>query len=675
MAVSEKNILNRSYFVAGCMFIFALAVVVKLLTIQFVQGDKYRALAAERLVKKVTIPANRGNVYSVNGNLLATSVPKYDIRFDAVTPSSATFEKYLKPLSDELSKYHGKPSSYYQKELRKARVNRNRYYRLAKNIGYGDYVKFRNFPMLNLGAYKGGLIVEQTTKREHPMGGIAQRTIGYERVDEDGNITRPGIDGAFGMKYLSGVDGERLKQKIGKGQWKPIVDYNQVEPKDGYDVYTTIDVNIQDIAHHALLKQLEEYDAEHGCVVVMEVETGEIRAISNLGRTHDSKTGRNFYYEKLNYAVGESHEPGSTFKLMALMAALEDKVVDTSTVVDTKQGRKVFYGRSIYDSKHGGYGKISVARSFEVSSNIALASIVDENYASKPEKFINRLKSWSLDKPLGLSIIGEGEPVIPGPGHELWSRNALPSMAYGYNVRLTPLQTLTFYNAVANNGVMVRPRFIKEVKEFEKTIETFDREVINNKICSDKTLGEIQEILKNVVVRGTGRSLYSSHFSMAGKTGTAQTEYWMKDWKDNRRYVSTFAGYFPAENPKYSCIVVIHKPSTKKGYYGADVSGPVFKRIAQKIFTDTPITDEVETLEVQNASVEKEFQSYYQTAQTYKTIMPNVVGLPAMDAVSLLENMDVDVQVKITGTGIVKRQSIDKNTKLKNKQTIVLEAS
>ena len=646
------------------MFIFGLAVVFKLLTIQFINGDKYRSLADDRTIKNVIIPANRGNVYSVNGNLLATSIPKYDIRIDAITPSTKTFEKHLKPLSDSLSKYSGKSSSYYQKEIRKARANKNRYYLLARDIGYSDYIRLRNFPMLNLGAYKGGLIVEQNTKREHPMGGISMRTIGYERKDDEGNITRAGIDGAFGDKYLRGEDGQRLKQKIGKGQWKPIVDYNQIEPKDGYDVYTTIDVNIQDIAHHALLEQLEYYEAEHGCVVVMEVKTGEIRAISNLGKSSSGK-----YYEKRNYAVWESHEPGSTFKLMAIMAALEDKVIDTSTVVDTQKGYKIFYGRPIRDS-HGN-GKISAARAFEVSSNIGLATIIDNAYAKNPKKFIDRLKSWSLDKTLGVSIKGEGEPVIPKPGDKLWSRNALPSMAYGYNLRLTPLQTLTFYNAVANDGEMVKPRFIKEVKELDKQIEIFEKEVRIKQICSKETINAAQEMLKNVVVRGTGSSLYSKYFSMAGKTGTARTEYWMKDWEENPRYISSFAGYFPVENPKYSCIVVIHKPSTKKGFYGADVSGPVFKKIAQKIFTDTPIVDEIESLEVKNASVEKEFQAYYDVANTHKTIMPNVIGLPVMDAVALCENLGL--KVKIEGAGVVKSQSIQKGVKVKKNQIIILE--
>jgi cell division protein FtsI (penicillin-binding protein 3) len=670
VAVTEKNILNRLYFIAGCLFVFALAVVFKLFTIQFIQGDKYRDLAEKRTVKNVIIPANRGNVYSADGSLLATSIPKYDIRFDAITPSNNTFEKFVKPLSDSLSKYTGKASSTHQKELRKARANKNRYFLIARNINYTDYTRLRNFPLLNLGAFKGGLIVEQTTKREHPMGGIAQRSIGYERFDEDGNVTRAGIDGAFGEQYLRGVDGHRLKQKIGNGQWKPIADYNEVEPKDGYDIYTTIDVNIQDIAHHALLQQLEYYEAEHGCVAVMEVATGEIRAIANLGRTENGK-----YYERLNYVVGESHEPGSTFKLMALMAALEDKVVDTSTIVDTQKGVKRFYGRNIYDSHHGGYGKISVAKSFEVSSNIGFATIIDDNYSKTPEKFINRLKGWSLDKTLQVPILGEGKPDIPEPGDKKWSKNALPSMAYGYNLSLTPLQTLTFYNAVANNGVMVKPRFLKEVKELNTTIKKIDKVVINPKIASDKTIKEVQEILKNVVNRGTGKSLYSEYFSMAGKTGTAQTEYWMEDWADNKRYISSFAGYFPAENPKYSCIVVIHKPSTKKGYYGADVSGPVFKKIAQKIFTDTPLINSIETLEISNSDVKEEFENYFNLSQTYKTIMPNVVGLPAMDAVALLENMNIKVKVKIIGNGVVKKQSVDKNEKLKNNQTIVLEAS
>lgn len=667
MAVTEKNILNRLYFVAGCMFIFAIAIVVKICNIQFVDGDVYRDLAETRTIKNVTIPANRGNIYSSDGSLLATSVPKYDIRFDALTPSNTTFNKYLIPLSDSLSKYSGKSSSYYQNELRKARANKNRYYLLARNIGYSDYARIRNFPLLNLGAFKGGLIVEQNTKREYPMGGIAQRSIGYERYDENGNVTRPGIDGAYGVQYLRGIDGHRWKQNIGKGQWKPLTDYNEVEPQDGYDVYSTIDANIQDIAHHALLEQLEKYKADHGCVVVMEVKTGEIRAISNLGRTSEG-----YYYEKLNYAVGESHEPGSTFKLMAVTAALEDKVIDTSDVVDTKNGVLTFYGKHVRDSHHGGYGKITVSEAFEVSSNTGIVQAIHSNYKDNPKKFVERLYSMNLNNKLDLPILGEGTPIIPHPDDKKrWSGIALQWMAYGYGVSFTPLQTLTFYNAIANNGEMVKPRFIREVKEFDQTIEKFDKEVINSRIASAETIKKVQQLLKNVVEKdhGTGHRLYSPNFSMAGKTGTCQKDYRNKE---KLNYISSFAGYFPADNPKYSCIVVIHEPDKSVGYYGADVSGPVFKRIAQKIFTDTPISDQVETLEVKNTSIEKEYQNYYTTANAYKTIMPDVIGLPAMDAVALLENMGL--KVKINGVGEVKKQSIDKGVKVKPNQIVELES-
>lgn len=503
------------------------------------------------------------------------------------------------------------------------------------------------------------------------MGEIAARSIGYERIDENNYATRVGIDGAFGEEYLRGKNGKRLKQKIGNGQWKPIADFDEIEPQDGYDVYTTIDVNIQDIAHHSLLGQLEKYEAEHGCVVVMDVKSGEIRAISNLART--SKGG---YYERLNYAVGESHEPGSTFKVIAMMAALEDKVIDTSTIIDTKNGIKYFYGRTISDSHRGGYGKISAARTLEVSSNIGLATIIDDNYSDKPEKLLDRLSDWQLDKPLGVSIIGEGKPIIPRPGDKIWSKNALPSMAYGYNLSMTPLQTLAFYNAIANNGELIKPRFINSVKSFDKEIEVFDKEVLVDKICSDQTLSKIKEILKNIVIRGTGSRMYSETFSMAGKTGTARTDYAnFEEWKKDKKYISSFAGYFPVENPKYSCIVVIHKPSTTVGYYGADVSGPVFKRIAQKIYTDTPVIDSVDSIPFRNQIVEKDYDVYYNKAQNYRQLMPDVTGMAAMDALALLENLQVEVSVKLKGNGIVRKQSVQTHQKLKPNQTIELEAS
>ncbi|MGY5848919.1 penicillin-binding protein [Salegentibacter sp. F14] len=668
MAITEKGILNRLYFVAACMFLFAVGVAVKLLDIQFVDGEHYKQLAEERTYRNFKIPSNRGNLYDSNGNLLATSIPKYDIRFDAVTVSDKDFQENIGPLSKKLSAMLGNSASYYAQKLRAARANRQRYLLIAKGLGYSEFLKLKEFPMFNLGTYKGGMIVEQRTVREHPLGKMGERTVGYERQDEQGYFTRVGLEGAY-SSYLRGTDGRRLKQKIAKGQWKPISDNNEVEPKDGYDVISTIDVNIQDIAHHALLKQLEKYEADHGSVVVMETETGEIKAISNLGRT-----SRGTYYEKLNYAVGELHEPGSTFKLMAMVAALDHKVVDTGDIVETGNGRLPILGRMVRDSKHGGYGDISVARAFEVSSNVGTVKIIYDNYKDQPQKFIDKLNAMHLNEPLGLDIKGEGVPYIPQPGDKKWSGLSLPWMAYGYgSIQMTPLQTLAFYNAIANNGEMVKPRFIKEVKEWDKTIKKFDKEVINPAICSPETLSKVQEMLKNVVERGTAKSLYSPNFSMAGKTGTAQTEYWMDDWASNRRYISSFVGYFPAENPKYTSIVVIHKPDNKVGYYGADVSGPVFKRIAQKIYTDTPIEDELNSIEVKNENIEDDFEKYYTKIQDENIIMPDVVGMPAMDAVSLLENLGLEVRFR--GKGKVKAQSVSAGQKIKNNQKVNLHLS
>lgn len=650
------------------MFLFSVAVAVKLVFIQ-IDGDEYRQMAEERTIKNFTIPANRGNLYSDDGSLLATSVTKYDIRFDALTVSAKNFEKYLKPLSDELSKMLGRPSSYYQNIFRKARANKNRYLLVTRDLGYADYIKMKNFPLFELGPYKGGIIVEQHVEREHPLGKIAERSIGYERTDENNHVLRVGLEGAY-SEYLSGRDGKRLKQRIAKAQWKPISDNNEVEPRDGYDVISTIDINIQDIAHHALLSQLEKYKAEHGTVVVMETKTGEVKAISNLGRTSEGK-----YYEKLNYAIGESHEPGSTFKLMALAVALEDKVVDTNDIVDAEKGTIYYHRRRVRDTKTGGHGKITISRAFEVSSNVGVVRTIHDHYSDNPGRFVEKLRDMGLDKQLGLSIKGEGKPYIPDPKNKKqWSGIALEWMAFGYGVSLTPLQTLTFYNAVANNGEMVKPRLIKEVKEWDKTILKFDKEVINPQVCSPETLGKLQEMMKNVVRRGTGKGLYSPNFSMAGKTGTAQKNYGPKK-KEKFAYISTFAGYFPADEPEYSCIVVIHEPDRSVGYYGADVSGPVFKSIAQKIYTSSPLLDEVNDndLEKDKSETEEDYQSYYAKAQKREQIVPDVKGMSGMDAIPLLENLGL--KVRVVGNGKVKKQSISKGKKIMPDQTIVLELS
>jgi cell division protein FtsI (penicillin-binding protein 3) len=590
------------------MFVMAIAIVIKLTNIQWVEGAHYRKLAKERTVQNFTIHANKGNIYSADGSLLATSIPNYEIHFDAVVPETELFQKNIESLSDSLAYLLGKPSHFYENELRKARAKKNRYFLIARNLSYTDYVKIKGFPLFKAGANKGGIIDSSTTVREYPIGKIAERTIGYERIKPDGTPDGKGIEWAY-RKFLNGKDGKILKQKIAKGQWKPIRDVNEVDPIDGYDVISTIDVFIQDIAHHALLKQLEEYDAEHGCVVVMETKTGRIKAISNLGRATDGT-----YYETQNYAITEAHDPGSTFKLVDLMAVLEDKVADTSTVFDANGGVIKILGKTVEDSHHG-LGRVSLGHGFEVSSNTVMVQSVYNNYKNNPSKFIKHIEDWGLDKKIGLELKGEATPIIPKPGQARWSKISLPWMAFGYGINVTPMQTLTYYNSVANNGVMVKPQLVSEIKKWNTTIKKIEPQVINPRVCSPETLKKIRVVLENVVRRGTAKSLYTKEFPMAGKTGTAQMNYGNKTGS-GMYYASSFVGYFPANKPQYTCIVVVHKPNTAhNNYYGADVAGPVFKRIAQKIFTDAPSTNEIRKIDRKIPKQELDYADYYTKSQ------------------------------------------------------------
>jgi cell division protein FtsI (penicillin-binding protein 3) len=666
MAIEDKHISFRIYLVALAMVLMAFAIVFKLTNIQWVEGDYYRKKAKEKTVKKFDIPANKGNIYSADGSLLATSIPNYEIRFDAVTPDSELFESAVDSLADSLSYLLKKPSSFYEKELRRARTNKNRYFFVARGLSYTNYIKIKGFPLFKEGANKGGLIVKPEPVREYPIGRIAERTIGYERVRPDGTPDGKGIEWAY-RKYLNGKDGRILKQKIAKGQWKPIRDFNEVDPIDGYDVISTIDVFIQDIAHHALLKQLEDYEAEHGCVVVMETKTGHIKAISNLGRLSDGT-----YNETQNYAIIEAHDPGSTFKLVDLMAVLEDKVADTSTVFDANGGIIRIFGKPVKDS-HLGMGKVSLAHGFEVSSNTVMVQSVYNNYKNNPSKFIKHIEDWGLDKKIGLELKGEAVPKIPKPGEPGWSKISLPWMAFGYGINITPMQTLTFYNSIANNGVMVKPQLVSEIKKWNTTIKKFDTKVINPRVCSQATLNKVRAILENVVKRGTAKSLYTKDFPMAGKTGTAQMNYGNK-LGGGMYYASSFVGYFPANKPQYTCIVMVHRPNTAhNNYYGADVAGPVFKRIAQKIFTDAPSTDEIRKIDKKIAKQEKDYNSYYSFTQNKQNVIPNVKGMSGMDALALLENLGI--KVKIKGIGKVKKQSLQAGQNIAQNTTIVLELS
>ncbi len=670
MATEKKNILNKLYPIAIGLFLFAIIIVYQLVSIQLVHGDLYKEDAQAKMIKEFDIPANRGNVYSDEGDLLATSVSRFDIRLDLKTVKNVAFNKNVKALSKFLASMFAKSAGEYEMYLRKARKDNNRYLFVAKNLSYLEYRKIRTHALFGKkGVFKRSLIKQQRTVRERPIGRIAERTIGWDekRIGTDGKefSVRVGLEGNF-RKYLRGKDGRQVRQQIAKGAWKPIFNSQEIEPINGQDIVTTINTNIQDIAHHALLMQLEKFKAEHGSVVVMETKTGEIKAISNLGITKSGK-----YYERLNYAIGEKHEPGSTFKLMSMVVALEDKVIDSGTIIDTEKGKWLVGKRFVRDSHIGGFGKISAARVLEQSSNVGIAKIIHNNYKHNPQKFIDGLHELEVGYKLDIPIIGEGEPYIPSPKvKERWYGTTLAWMSYGYGVSMTPLQTLTFYNAIANNGKMVKPLFVKEIRQQGKVLKRFETEVINEKICSQNTIDKVNVMLRNVVKRGTATNIYNANYFLAGKTGTTQVDY--ANGKE-MQYVASFAGFFPADNPKYSCIVVIHRPDKKIGFYGNVVAAPVFQKIAQKLYANTPIVNEFKELKSEFASLDNNYLRYNINSQKKYRNVPNVKGMVGMDAISILENLGLKVSFK--GSGKVKSQSIKAGNTFKKGKKIVLELS
>ena len=650
---------SRFYFLVSCLVIFGFVLVGKLVYLQFYTNTEGLGIAPEALVKNVVLEPSRGDIYAADGNILATSVARYALHWDAVTATNKLFQEHKAALADSISALTDTPAVKILNQLEIARKKKSRYWLVAKDVSYSTFKRYKTFPIFNRSTYKGGLIVEQEIKREHPLGKIAERTIGYEKLDKDGTYFRVGLEGAF-SQYLRGDSGLRLKQKIANGQWKPISDSNEKEPTQGYDLRTTLDVNIQDIAHNALLGQLEAYEADHGTVVVMEVVTGAIRAIANLGRTEEGK-----YFEKLNYAVGEAHEPGSTFKLLGMIAALEDKVIYENTLIDTGNGELTFYGKyKVKDSKRGGYGTITAARAFEVSSNVGLVKIVHDNYKENPKKFVDRLYNMGLNKNLALPILGEGVPKIPYPTDTDWDGLDLPWMAYGYGVSLTPLQTLTFYNAIANQGEMVQPRFLTEIGNLGNTpFKVFSKQVLNPSICSEETLKKVQSMMFNVVDKkwGTGHRIKDSLLTMAGKTGTCQVDY----TTDSVQYVSSFVGYFPAEKPQYSCIVVIHRPDKTKGYYGATVAAPVFKTIAKKIFNDIP-----KQIMLEASSLTDLIEN---TRSQGDLSVPNLTGLSEEEAIK--KSQELGLKVLINGKGTVIEQQPEAGAKISNHQQVILKLS
>ena len=693
----RANILLRVYLSFGLIVLLAVAVLVRLCDVQFVEGHKWRAMADSLSTKYINVDAARGNIYSNDGSLLATSVPEYELRMDTyaggISDSKVYYSK-VDSLGIKLSQFFGdKTPKEYSRILRKARQDSVRYLLIKRKVNYQDLKTIRTFPLYNIGKYSGGLMAIQQNKRIRPFQSLAERTIGYKNENVTNGV---GLEGAYG-NYINGESGKRLVQRIAGGVWMPVNDEAEIAPKEGADIISTIDINMQDLAQSALEKQLITSDADHGTVILMEVATGEIRAVANYTRVAEG-----IYQEKFNYAIAGSQDPGSTFKLASYMALLEDEKVDTNTLVATGNGTYKVYSKTIRDTHE--IGTVTVKKAFEESSNVAVAKLVYTNYKDNPAQFTEHLYEFGLNKKLDLQIPGETKPVIKNPGNRSWSGLTLPQMAYGYEMQITPLQILAFYNAVANNGRYIAPIFVKEIRRLGNPVEQFHARVINKQICSEKTLKKLQGMLEGVVTEGSGKLMGSPFYKVAGKTGTAQVADGNRGYRAKKSYQASFCGYFPADKPKYSIIVSINGP--KHGYYGAAVAGPVFKEVADRIYASdiqmyNNVADQLagdtkapEAKAGQSKAVKKVYstlgiKTLYAAKSTYfnstdtnngtiyeefssvKGLMPNVVGMGLKDALYLLGN--AGLKTKIYGSGKVTEQSIASGTKIGKGLLVQLE--
>ncbi len=569
----KKSILLRVRVAFLLVAVFAIAVVIRIGRIQFAEGEKWQEIADQISFQTKVVKATRGNIYSDNGSLLATDLPFYKVAFDATRASDEIFKKELDSLALRLSRhFRDKSAESYKRLLINARAAKRQYIILnRKQVGYQEKKGMEKWPIFRQGRLKGGVIFEKVDKRFRPFSGLGHRTIGFINENQRG----AGLEYSFN-EQLAGKDGEALYQKMSGGGWKPLYDGSEVKTEHGYDIETTIDVNLQDVSETALLRALEYHEADYGVVAVMEVATGEVKAIVNLNRND-----KGYYYERYNYAVGGLVEPGSTFKLATMIALLEGAGVNIFDSVDTGNGIQKFYNNTVRDHEEGGYGVVTVKKAFEKSSNVAMAKLLDQHFDQKPEKFLRYVDQIGMSEPLGLQIRGEGKPRIKHPQDKDWSGITLPWMAYGYGLELTPMQVLALYNAVANDGKMIRPVFVKKVRRADRIIKEYKPVVLRKRICSDETLVRIRMMLEGVVENGTASNINNAHYKIAGKTGTAQI---LQNGRYTRKYYTSFVGYFPADHPKYSAIVLIKNP---KGWrqYGSNVAAPVFKEIADNIYS------------------------------------------------------------------------------------------
>lgn len=651
----KKWIVIKGWIVAGGLAVWAVAILFFMFRINVLEGEELEEFASKNNFRLATEEAERGNLYASNGALMATTVTKHNIYVDLVAIKEDLYKENVHALADSLGRMFDKSSVHFLDKLNRERNKKNRYMLLVKGLDYEQYQRIRKFPIFIKGQNKGGFIHETESKRELIVQDIGARTIGYD--DDRGKV---GLEGAY-SDLLTGIEGRRWEQFMGRGKWKPFKNWEQ-EPQPGSSVYTTIDADLQMISYDALYQQLSAFEAHHGSVVVMEVATGKVRAIVNLTRKKDGT-----YVDDYNYAVGEAAEPGSTFKAVSLLVAMDDGYITKDTEVQTGGGAYMLYNRRITDSH--GYGTLTVDGVIKKSSNIGTAKLINQHYNSNPKLFFDKLEKWKLTKPLGVDIPGEGAPVMHKPESKSWSNITLPVMSYGYGLNLTPIQIVTFYNAIANNGKMVKPLFMDKISKKGEEDIVFKPVVLVEKLTSIENVRDMQDMLKGAVSEGTGKIIHTDNYEIAGKTGTARVEYWKKD-QNGMQYRASFAGYFPADKPKYSCIVVVHKPNPQKGYYGGGVTAPVFKKIADWVYSKTPIPLPSE-IKSNGKNVVRNFANSSEiNVSKSGNLVPNVLGYSGSKAIPTLENLGLDV--RYSGVGRVTNQSIPAGTRFKKGETIYL---
>ena len=572
----KSNILFRIYLIGGLCSLFGVAVLGKVYHIQTYKQGYWKSLADSLTTNYFDVKAERGNIYSADDKLLATSVPYFELHIDFASKAMTNeiFKKNVDSLAFYMWKNFNKNTVQgYKEQLIKARKQKKRYYPLCANADYSLLKDIKKWPLFREGKFKGGLIVETHQERRNPYGHLAQRTIGLIRD----NAQDIGLEEASDS-LLKGVNGKVLKQKIAGGEWVPIKGAGQIEPKNGYDIITTIDLGLQDITESTLMQAVTEYQADFGCAILMEVKTGAIKAIANLGKIKDAT-----YSENYNYAIGLSNEPGSVFKIAGYLALFDDGFIKLTDSINSNHASAVFAGQLLTDDGHNSqYSFLTPGKALAISSNVAIAKWITQFYGNNKQKFYNKLEDFGLTAAAHIDLKGESSPVIHKPKD--WSALSLPWIAHGYEVKFTPLQILTFYNAIANNGTRMKPYLVQQVLDNGNVIREYKPTSTKQKICKPEAAAMAKEILLRVVEdkNGTGRGISTPHYRIAGKTGTAKMSFGKTGYTDKN--LSSFVGFFPADDPMYSCIVVIGGP---QGLFttGGAVSAPVFRTMADKIIT------------------------------------------------------------------------------------------